>query len=200
VERGGRGWALRRDPPNEHHEGARPRRHHRLRAQPHPPSHLPTAWRVFFIVAGWSMVLVGVAGLALPGIQGVLTILLGAALLSVASETAYWLLRAAFRRWPGGWRRVERGRRRIYRRIVGPGGPPEGQSARGAVRRLGRWGLGPEWAWLPVAWRVLPLLLLMIMVALAALIEPLVYQTSLWASKLPLAVLLLLGLSRLRGG
>ena len=187
-----------------HHDhgelGPHRQRRHKLRAQPHPPSHLPAAWRVFFLVAGWLMILVGVAGLALPGIQGVFTILLGAALLSVASETAYWLLRAAFRRWPSGWRRVERGRRRIYRRIVGPGGPPAGAAPRGVPRLLSRRsGLSPEWAWLVVAWRVVPLLLLMIMLALGAVIEPLVFRTSLWASKLPLAVLLLVGLGRLRG-
>ena len=58
--------------------------------------------------------------LALPGIQGVVTILAGAALLSAASETAYWLLRSAFRRWPWGWRKLERTRRRLYRWIVRP--------------------------------------------------------------------------------
>ena len=155
---------------------------------------------MFFIVAGWLMIFVGVAGLVLPGIQGILTIFLGAALLSVASETAYWLLRAAFRRWPRGWRHVERGRRRIYRRIVGPAGPPEGAPLRGVPRRLSRSGLGPAWTWIPVAWRVLPLLLMMVLVAVGAVIEPLVYATSLWASKLPLAVLLLVALGRLRGG
>jgi len=91
----------------------------RLRKQPHPPSHLPLGWRIFFIAAGWVLVLVGIAGLALPGIQGVLTIVFGAALLSVASETAYWMLRWLFRRWPHGWRKIERMRRRVYRRIVG---------------------------------------------------------------------------------
>jgi hypothetical protein len=65
------------------------------------------------------MILIGVAGLALPGIQGVLTIGFGAALLSVSSETAYWVLRWAFGRWPKGWRRVERIRRKLYRWIVG---------------------------------------------------------------------------------
>ena len=91
----------------------------RLRTQPHPPSQLPLGWRIFFIAAGWVLILVGIAGLALPGIQGVLTIVLGAALLSVSSETAYWLLRWLFRRWPKGWRRVERLRRRVYHWIVG---------------------------------------------------------------------------------
>ena len=42
------------------------------------------------------------------------------ALLSVASETAYWVMRWAFTRWPRGWRKVERTRRKLYRWIVGP--------------------------------------------------------------------------------
>lgn len=91
----------------------------RLRKQPHAPSHLPLGWRIFFIISGWVLVLVGVAGLALPGIQGVLTIAFGGALLSVASETAYWVLRWLFQRWPRGWRKLERMRRRLYRWIVG---------------------------------------------------------------------------------
>ena len=90
----------------------------RPRKQAHPPAQLPVGWRVFFIIAGWVMVLIGVAGLALPGIQGVLTIVFGGALLSVASETAYWALRWLFQRWPRGWRRIERMRRRLYRWIV----------------------------------------------------------------------------------
>jgi hypothetical protein len=96
----------------------------RLRRQRHPPSNLPLGWRIFFVAAGWVMVLIGVAGLALPGIQGVLTIAAGLALLSVSSETAYWVLRWAFRRWPKGWRRIERIRRKLYRWIVGERHPP----------------------------------------------------------------------------
>ena len=90
------------------------------RRQRHPPSALPLGWRIFFTIAGWLLVLVGIAGLALPGIQGFLTIALGLALLSVASETAYWVLRWAFHRWPRGWRKIETMRRRLFRRIVGP--------------------------------------------------------------------------------
>jgi len=91
----------------------------RRRRQSHPPSHLSPGWRFFLLAAGWLLIVVGVAGLALPGIQGVLTIALGGALLSMASETAYWVLRWAFRRWPRGWRRIETMRRKLYRRIVG---------------------------------------------------------------------------------
>ena len=125
------------------HDGAPGRRPRRPRRQSHPPSHLPAGWRVFFLVSGWLLVLLGVAGLALPGIQGVLTILAGAALLSAASETAYWLLRGAFRRWPRGWRRLERIRRRIYRRLVGaprprrPGEQPPDTRGEGRAERGG---------------------------------------------------------------
>ena len=70
--------------------------------------------RVITFIVGWSLLLVGVAGLALPGIQGVLTILIGAAVLSIASETVYRLLRRLFRRWPGGWKRVKGFRQRIH--------------------------------------------------------------------------------------
>jgi hypothetical protein len=94
-----------------------------LRRQRHPPSHLSLGWRVFLLVAGWGLIAVGVAGLALPGIQGVLTTAFGAALLSMASETAYWVLRRGFGRWPWGWRRIETMRRKLYRRIVG--NPPQ---------------------------------------------------------------------------
>lgn len=70
--------------------------------------------RVVAFVLGWGLVLVGVAGLALPGIQGVLTLLAGTAVLSVVSETVYRLLRWVFRRWPGGWKRVRGFRRRVH--------------------------------------------------------------------------------------
>ena len=110
------------EPPPRRERDASGRRR-RIRRQSHPPSHLPTGWRVFFIASGWILVLLGVAGLALPGIQGVITIIAGAALLSASSELAYWLLRSAFRRWPWGWRKLERARRRIYRRIIGAPDP-----------------------------------------------------------------------------
>lgn len=70
--------------------------------------------RVVAFVLGWGLVLVGVAGLALPGIQGVLTLLAGTAVLSVISETVYQLLRRLFRRWPRGWKRVRGFRRRVH--------------------------------------------------------------------------------------
>jgi uncharacterized membrane protein YbaN (DUF454 family) len=96
-------------PPGEDTE--RPRRQ--------PP---PSLWvRLLLLGLGWFLLLVGVAGLVLPGIQGILTMLLGAAILSIASETVYRLLRRLLRqRFPGLWRKLngfrERWRQRLARR------------------------------------------------------------------------------------
>jgi hypothetical protein len=70
--------------------------------------------RVLTFAVGWALLLVGVAGLALPGIQGILTILVGAAVLSIASETAYRLLKKLLHRWPPVWDRIERFREKIH--------------------------------------------------------------------------------------
>lgn len=80
-----------------------------------PPLSLTT--RVLLHTVGWVLVAVGVAGLVLPGIQGILTGALGLALISVASQTVHRWLRERFRRWPKAWRRMERFRRRIERRL-----------------------------------------------------------------------------------
>lgn len=50
-------------------------------------------WKWISIVGGVMLLLIGIAGLALPGIQGVLTILAALALLSPHSRRARWLLR-----------------------------------------------------------------------------------------------------------
>lgn len=70
--------------------------------------------RVLTFAVGWALLLVGVAGLALPGIQGILTILIGIAVLSVASETAYRLMRSLLHRWPPVWNRIERFREKVH--------------------------------------------------------------------------------------
>ena len=70
--------------------------------------------RILTFAAGWTLLLVGIAGLALPGIQGILTILIGIAILSVASETAYRLLRSLLHRWPVVWERIERFREKVH--------------------------------------------------------------------------------------
>lgn len=76
---------------------------------------LPLYVRVGVFLVGWVLVLVGVAGLVLPGIQGVLTIFLGAALLSVVSELVYEGLSKLLSRWPQAWRRVRGLRLKTHR-------------------------------------------------------------------------------------
>ena len=71
--------------------------------------------RVFLIVAGWLLVLLGIVGLVLPGLQGVLTLVLAAAVLSLVSTRVLELMRYFFRPWPKGWRRLLQMRRRIAR-------------------------------------------------------------------------------------
>ena len=87
------------------------------RRLPHPPLSL---WlRLLLLGVGWFLLLVGVAGLVLPGIQGILTMLFGAAILSVASESVYRLLRRLLRdRWPTLWHKVEGFRDRWRTRLA----------------------------------------------------------------------------------
>lgn len=93
-----------------------PRRH-----LPHP--HLPhlrplPLWlRIALLFVGWLIVLVGVAGLVLPGIQGILTIVVGAAILSVASERAYRAIRSVVKRWPTIHDRLDRFRERVHDKL-----------------------------------------------------------------------------------
>lgn len=82
-----------------------------------PRRPLPLWLRVVVLLVGWVVLLVGVAGLVLPGIQGVFTILLGAAILSVASELAHKWMRQALQRWPKVWDRVEGFREKIQDRL-----------------------------------------------------------------------------------
>jgi len=77
---------------------------------PDPPRHLrlPLWLRLALFALGWLLILVGIAGLVLPGIQGVLTLLAGVAVLSLVSELAYEWLRKALKRWPRAWEKIER--------------------------------------------------------------------------------------------
>ena len=94
----------------------KPMRTERIRARLQR-ANLPLTTRIVLFLIGWSLVLIGVAGLALPGIQGILTILIGAAILSVASETVYRLLKKLFQRWPRLWERIDRFRHRVHDRL-----------------------------------------------------------------------------------
>ena len=79
---------------------------------------LPIWLKVVLLFLGWLVVLVGIAGLVLPGIQGILTIVLGAAILSVASERVYVGFRLLLRRWPKIRQRFDRFRHRLHDRLT----------------------------------------------------------------------------------
>lgn len=78
---------------------------------------LPTGLRIVLYFVGWLLLLVGVAGLMLPVLQGVLFLVLGAAVLSVASEATHRWLRRLLRPWPKGAQHLEKARRRLHRRL-----------------------------------------------------------------------------------
>ncbi len=73
-----------------------------IRVEPRPP--LSMGIRIGIFIVGWLLILIGVAGLVLPGIQGIATILVGAALLSLDNEIIYRGLRRLLARWPRVWR------------------------------------------------------------------------------------------------
>jgi hypothetical protein len=92
-----------------------------VRLSPENRVPLPLGIRVGIFVVGWLLILIGIAGLVLPGIQGVFTIVAGAALISLDNELVYRGLRRVFHRWPRIWDRIERFRAKshawIQRRI-----------------------------------------------------------------------------------
>lgn len=94
----------------------------RLRSRLHEDRELALWMRALLFLVGWLLVLLGIAGLVLPGIQGIITLVAGAAVLSLASELAYKSLRWCFRVWPRGWRRVARWRLKLRKKLVQHGG------------------------------------------------------------------------------
>jgi hypothetical protein len=104
-------------PPEEFERAARAL----VRLSPENRAPLPLGIRIGIFVVGWLLILIGIAGLVLPGIQGVFTIVAGAALISLDNELVYRGLRRVFQRWPRIWDRIERFREKshawIQRRI-----------------------------------------------------------------------------------
>lgn len=82
------------------------------------PRKLPYLARVIAGILAWILLLVGLAGLVLPGIQGVLTLAVSATLFSLTSSRVHERMRSAFRPWPKGWRRVVKVRRTLERWLV----------------------------------------------------------------------------------
>ena len=85
--------------------------------------HLPelpelSPWiRIGLWVLGWFLVLLGIAGLVLPGLQGILTLLLSAATFSLVSHGFLRLLHRLFKPWPRAWDKVLGLRQSILRRL-----------------------------------------------------------------------------------
>ncbi len=79
---------------------------------PHLPRLSPGA-QILLLFLGWVLILLGLAGLVLPGLQGCITLVAGAAALSLVSRFMLDSLRYLFRRWPRGWRALLRTRRRV---------------------------------------------------------------------------------------
>lgn len=78
------------------------------------PEHVkfPVWLRVGLIVCAVLLLIVGVAGLVLPGLQGIVTIVAGVALLSLVSSNAERFLRWSLGRWPRVLDKVEDTRER----------------------------------------------------------------------------------------
>ena len=87
-----------------------------LRKPRHLPP-LPLGIRITLLFVGWLLILLGIVGLFLPVLQGVLFLFAGVAVVSLASRRMHVWLRARFARWPRGWRRLEKLRRAIHRRL-----------------------------------------------------------------------------------
>ena len=88
-----------------------------LPAMERPPCLGPSAPALGIFILGWLLILIGVAGLVLPGIQGIATILVGAALLSLDNELVYRGLRRLLARWPKAWDRLEGFREKTHDRL-----------------------------------------------------------------------------------
>ena len=85
---------------------------------------LPFHVRVWLWVAGILLLILGIAGLFLPFLQGVLFLILAAAVLSLASHRVYrWMQNLVAERWPNAWQRLERFRTRVRWKFRGPPEP-----------------------------------------------------------------------------
>lgn len=69
------------------------------------------------LALGGVLLAVGVAGLVLPGIQGLVTILAGLVVVSMASHAAHRRMRRGLRRWPRALDLYQRMRRSLHRRF-----------------------------------------------------------------------------------
>jgi uncharacterized membrane protein YbaN (DUF454 family) len=80
-----------------------------------PP--LPRRVRLALMVVGSFFVGLGVVGLFLPFLQGILFLAVGAALLSLASDSVHRAVSRLLRRWPSLQERMHRFRRHWHSRL-----------------------------------------------------------------------------------
>jgi uncharacterized membrane protein YbaN (DUF454 family) len=67
--------------------------------------------------AGWALLGLGVVGLLLPGLQGLLMIVVGAAVLSVASDTVHRWMQRLLARHPSWRQRLDDFRHKLHSRL-----------------------------------------------------------------------------------
>jgi uncharacterized membrane protein YbaN (DUF454 family) len=88
--------------------------------------------RVIVLVVGWIFIVLGIAGLFLPILQGVLFLLIGLAILSTEYVWAHHLLRRLGERFPRLHARIEHARERARGWVHHDRGPRPGASGPGA--------------------------------------------------------------------
>ena len=86
-----------------------------------PLAPLPWSVRLLVLFVGTVLIAIGTAGLVLPGIQGILTIAVGLAVVSLASDRVHRQLRRLLSRWPSVQERVENFRHRAHRWLSSDG-------------------------------------------------------------------------------
>lgn len=79
---------------------------------------LPLGPRIMLLVVGWFLLAAGLLGLILPGLQGVVTIALALAILSVASNSVHRVLELLLERHPRLRRKLNRLRQAIHQRLI----------------------------------------------------------------------------------
>ena len=78
---------------------------------------LPLVVRLALLALGWLVIILGLAGLLLPGLQGILLLILGAALLSVASDMVHRWLERMLEHRPNLLRRLNSFRSKLHARL-----------------------------------------------------------------------------------
>ena len=78
---------------------------------------LPLPVRIALLVFGWLVIILGLAGLLLPGLQGILLLVAGAAILSVASDSVHRRLENLLEHRPRIRRRLNSFRTRLHAKL-----------------------------------------------------------------------------------